>query len=158
MRSKAIADEQQQAEPGDTAQSGTQPTRVRLVSLLASRQFRFLLVGGVNTALGLALFVVVQSLFGSTIGYMASLVISYAIAILCSFALQRRFVFQVRSRVMLDLGRFTLVNLTGLALNAVLLPFFVEIVKLSPVPAQIFSLAIVLVFNYFGHSLFSFRR
>ena len=129
-----------------------------MVTLLKTKQFRFLVVGGVNTALGLALFVVFQSLFGPTIGYMATLVLSYGIAILCSFALQRRFVFQVRGRMMLDLGRFTLVNLTALWLNAVLLPFFVEIVNLSPVPAQVVSLAIVLVFNYIGQSLFSFRR
>lgn len=159
MRSGAIPDEQQQpTEPAASARPGNESIRVRIVRLLTSRQFRFLVVGGINTALGLALFVVLQSLFGSTIGYMATLVISYAIAIVCSFALQRRFVFQVRGRLLLDLGRFTLVNLTALSLNALLLPFFVEIVNLSPVPAQIVSLAIVLIFNYFGHSLFSFRR
>ena len=123
-----------------------------------SQQFRFLMVGGINTVVGLAIFVLLQSLFGSSIGYMAALVISYAIAIVFSFTLQRRFVFKVRGNVFVDLARFTLINLTGLGLNALLLPFFVEIVSVPPVPAQMISMVIVLIFNYFGHSLFSFRR
>jgi len=158
VTSGAIPDGSQPTEPDAIAPASDQSIRDRVVTQLNSKQFRFLAVGGLNTAIGLALFVVFQSLFGSTIGYMATLALSYGIAILCSFALQRRFVFQVRGRVLLDLGRFTLVNFTALGLNAVLLPFFVEIVNLSPVPAQVVSLGIVLVFNYAGHSLFSFRR
>ena len=41
--------------------------------------------------------------------------------------LYRRFVFRVRGHVWRDLGRFELVNLGALAVNAALLPVFVEV-------------------------------
>jgi len=89
-----------------------------LLRLIKDQRVAFLLVGCFNTVLGWALFAVAQSLIGvhlGRFGYMLSLFLSYAVAIFCAFLLHRTFVFRVRGRFWLDLARFTMVNLLGLA-------------------------------------------
>jgi putative flippase GtrA len=129
-----------------------------VLGLLRRREFAFLLVGGLNTAVGLGAFLVFYDLWGDTLGYMGALVAAYAVGILVAFFLHRRFVFKVEGNLLVDLLRFTAVQCTSLALNAALLPVLVEAARL-PVPlAQVVALAIVVVASYFGHLLFSFRR
>ena len=57
-----------------------------------------------------------------------------------------------------DLWRFVLVNLGTIGLNAVLLPFFVEVVGLNAYVAQAISQLIAAVASYVGHRFFSFDR
>lgn len=126
--------------------------------LLADERVVFVLVGGVSTVIGLGLFALAYTLLGGVVGYMGSLVIAYGLGLLCSFTLHRRFTFKVRGQVWLDLVRFTGVNLGSLALNAVLLPVFVELVGLPVIPAQAVTMLIVVIATYVGHRSFSFRR
>lgn len=126
--------------------------------MLANQQFAFLVVGGVNVVIGVSAFALLHIWLGSRIGYMGTLVLAYAVAILCAFTLHRKFVFQVRGQVWQDLGRFTLVQMVSFGLNAAVLPFLVEVVGMPVLPAQLVSVAVVAVFSYFGHLLFSFRR
>ena len=60
--------------------------------------------------------------------------------------------------MLLDLVRFTGVNVGSLGLNALLLPFFVEIVGLPVIPAQVVTQLIVVCSTYLGHRYVSFRR
>jgi glycosyltransferase involved in cell wall biosynthesis len=60
-------------------------------------------------------------------------------------------VFRVRGHVLLDALRFSLVNLGSFGLNAMLLPFFVEVIGLAIVAAQI--LATIVAVSCLGHSL-----
>ncbi|MEX0429643.1 GtrA family protein [Nocardioides sp. DS6] len=129
-----------------------------VLALLRRREVAFLLVGGTNTLLGLAAFTALYYLWGDTLHYLGSLVLAYAVGIIVGFVLHRRFVFRVEGNVLVDLLRFTSVQVTSLALNAALLPLMVEVVHLPVVPAQVVSLALVVVASYFGHLLFSFRR
>lgn len=132
--------------------------RSRLFLLLRRREVAFLLVGATNTLLGLAVFTVLYYTWGGTLHYLGSLVLAYAVGILVGFVLHRRLVFRVEGNVLMDFVRFTSVQATSLALNTALLPALVEIVGLPVLPAQVISLAIVVVASYFGHLLFSFRR
>ncbi|MGH3588077.1 MAG: GtrA family protein [Pseudonocardia sp.] len=118
----------------------------------------FLVVGAVNTAIGLGWFVVVYQLAGHVIGYMGALVAAYALAILCAFELHRRFVFRVRGQVLTDLVRFTMVNLTSLVINAVLLPAGVELFGLPVLPWQVVVTGVTVCLSYFAHLTFSFHR
>jgi putative flippase GtrA len=133
-----------------------EPSTIR--ALLGSQQFAFLLVGGANLVIGMCCFALLHLLIGDRIGYMGTLVLAYAAAILFAFWLHRRFVFQVRGRIWTDLARFTLVQLGSVALNAAVLPLLVEAGGLQVIPAQMLSLVVVVVFSYFGHQMFSFRR
>jgi putative flippase GtrA len=89
---------------------------------------------------------------------MGTLVLAHICAVLCAFVLHRRFVFRVRGQVFTDLARFEMVNLGALGVNALLLPFFVEVVGLKVVLAQIISTFVSIVTTYLGHRTFSFRR
>lgn len=140
----------------DDASRGPVATVIRL---LQERRVRFLIVGGLNTVIGFGLFVGFHHVFGNDfLGYMSALVLANALAMIVAFTLHRRFVFEVRGQVLLDLARFVTVNLGMLGTNAVLLPFLVEVVGLPVVPAQVVATVGIVVVSYLGHSLFSFRR
>jgi len=129
-----------------------------LLRLIRDQRVAFVIVGGVNTLVGLGWFLLFNRFAGPYVGYMGALVCAHVCAVLCAFVLHRRLVFRVRGHVLLDLARFELVNLGALGVNAVLLPFFVEIVGLRVVVAQIVSTAVTIVTTYLGHRWFSFRR
>lgn len=128
--------------------------------LLADQRTRFLLVGGTNTAVGWLTFAALTLwVFDDLrLGYLLSLVLSYAVAIVLAFVLYRRFVFQVRGHVVRDFARFVQVYLVAICVNAVFLPFLVEVVGLPPIAAQAMTLVITTVMSFVGHQGYSFRR
>jgi putative flippase GtrA len=128
--------------------------RLSLEALLAHEQFRFLVVGGVNTAVGYGFF----ALFLLFSGYLASLYLSYAAAVVVAFVLHRRFTFRVRGNVVVDFVRFVGVYVVSLAVNTAVLPLLVEVAGLHPLWAQAIALVITTVISYVGHKWFSFRR
>jgi len=126
--------------------------------LVRDQRIAFLIVGTINTLIGTGWFVVFQLTIGARTHYMVSLACAHVAAVLCAFVLYRRFVFRVRGHVWLDLGRFELVNLTSLGINAVLLPLTVEGLGISAIPAQLLVTGVTMVISYVGHRWFSFRR
>ncbi|MEL7977404.1 GtrA family protein [Isoptericola sp. F-RaC21] len=132
--------------------------RGRILAFLRRRESLFLAVGAINTLVGLVAFALFERFLGDVIGYLGALVLAYAVGIAVGFTLHRRFVFKVRGGVWLDLVRFVGVQLSALAVNAALLPVFVELVHLPVLPAQVLALALTVTASYFGHLYFSFRR
>ncbi len=129
-----------------------------LVRVVRDQRVAFLIVGGVNTVVGFAWFVLFHRLVGGAVGYMGTLVCAHVAAVLCAFVLHRRFVFRVHGHLWLDLARFEVVNLGTLGVNAALLPLFVELGHLPVVPAQAAATAMTVVLSFVGHRFFSFRR
>jgi putative flippase GtrA len=129
-----------------------------LLRLIKDQRVAFLIVGAANTVIGTGWFVVFQLTIGLRFGYMTSLVCAHVAAVLCAFWLYRRFVFRVRGHVWLDLGRFELVNLTSLGINAASLPLLVEVLGFAPIPAQLLITTVTALVSWFGHRGFSFRR
>ncbi|WP_307861558.1 GtrA family protein [Cellulomonas wangleii] len=132
-----------------------------LLRLVRDQRVAFLIVGGINTVLGTAWFIVFQSLLGASLGrftYLVSLLCAHVAAVLTAFVLYRRFVFRVRGNLWIDLARFELVNLSALAVNAVSLPFVVEVLGIPPIPSQLLITLVTALISYFGHRDFSFRR
>ncbi len=128
--------------------------------LLRDQRVRFLMVGATNTLVGYVIFSALTLWVFANVpfGYLASLAISYAIAIVLAFVLYRRFVFKVSGHVIRDFVRFVSVYAVAIGLNALLLPFFVEIVGLHPLLAQAITLVITTLLSFFGHRDFSFHR
>jgi putative flippase GtrA len=122
------------------------------------REAAFLVVGGINTAVGLAAFALFEWWLGDVAPYLVNLLLAYGVGIAVGFFLHRRFVFQVRGNVLVDLVRYCGVQAGAFALNAAILPLLVEVVGLPVLPAQVLSLGTVVVASWFGHSLVSFRR
>ena len=141
----------------------------RIVSLVVrvarDQRVSFLLVGGFNTALGFAVFVVadlfvgrpVDVAFGETVGSLTTLAIAHVIGVIVAYLLYRRFVFRVRGHFWRDLARFESVYLVQLAFNAVALPLLVAL-GAPRIPAQFGILFIAAIGSYLGHKFFSFRR
>jgi len=127
-------------------------------TLLQRREFAFLVVGAFNMAIGLSLFAALLHFLGDQMHYLAILGLTYALSIASAFFMHRRFVFKVKSHVLVDFVRFCIVQLGAVALNAVVLPILVEAFGLPVFPAQVVSLGIVVVLSYLGHLWFSFRR
>jgi putative flippase GtrA len=138
--------------------AGMQGSLGPLFRIVRDQRVAFLIVGGINTLVGTGWFIFFQLTIGGSTHYMVSLLCAHVAAVLCAFVLYRRFVFRVRGHVWLDLARFEVVNLTSLGVNAVALPFVVELIGLAAIPAQLLITSVTMLISYFGHRGFSFRR
>ncbi|MFT4187730.1 MAG: GtrA family protein [Aeromicrobium sp.] len=143
----------------DTAESTEAPgPRGPLLRLIKDHRVAFLIVGSINTVVGFAWFVFFDVTVGRIWGYMITLLFAHVAAVLCAFVLYRRFVFRVRGNTLIDLARFESVNLVSLAVNATMLPIFVEFGRLQPIVAQAAIVFLTTLISYVGHSKLSFRR
>lgn len=143
---------------GPVPPAGMRGTLGPLFRLIRDQRVAFLLVGATNTAVGAVWFIVFQALIQDRFGYMAVLACAHVAAVLCAFVLYRRFVFRVRGHVLRDLGRFEVINLGALAINAALLPVLVEVAHLPVLASQLIIAAGTVLLSFFGHRDFSFRR
>lgn len=125
---------------------------------LGDERLRFLLVGGLNTAVGYGLFALVQWSVGRWISYFASLLIAHLCASLLAFVLYRRLVFRVSGNVVIDFLRFQTVYLIPLASNLILLPILVAGLGWNVYLAQASIVIVTTVVSFLGHKYFSFRR
>jgi putative flippase GtrA len=128
--------------------------------LVHDQGFRFLAVGATNTVVGYLIFAALTHWVFSRVsfGYLISLLIAYAVAIVMAFLLFRRFVFPVAGRVVTDFLRFVSVYLVSIGINVVALPLLVEFGHFNPLLAQAIVLAVTTLISFFGHKNFSFRR
>ncbi len=130
-----------------------------LLRLIRDQRLAFLIVGGINTALGTGWFVVFLWLFPhGAEGYLGALACAHGAAVLSAFVLYRRFVFQVTGHVLRDLARFELVNLSTLSFNFAVLPLLVEVFGWPVLPAQLVITGATVVYAWFAHRGFSFHR
>jgi putative flippase GtrA len=130
-----------------------------LFRLVRDQRVAFLIVGGMNTAIGTVWFVLFLRLFphGAT-GYLGALTCAHIAAVLCAFVLYRRFVFRVTGHVLRDLARFELVNLSALGFNFAALPLLVEVLGWPVLLSQLVVTGAVALYGWFAHRGFSFRR
>ena len=131
-----------------------------LTRLVDDQRVRFLAVGATNTVVGYLIFAALTTWFlrELPLGYLLSLVASYAIAIFLAFFLYRRFVFHVSGHVLADFLRFVGVYAVAISINLVALPLLVEIVHVHALLAQAVILVVTTLVSFFGHKSFSFRR
>lgn len=130
----------------------TQPDRVQLLTTspdplpLVHKFSRFLLVGGLCTALQYALLILfVEALHmsptpASTIGYVASSLVNY----LLSYS----FTFRSNADHRRALPRFILIALCGVALNAAVTYTGTAVLGLQYLLAQVIATAVTLVWNF----------
>lgn len=142
-------------EPGKPVFSGEPGP---LQKLIGDQRVLFLLVGGANTAFSTALFALLSWSFGPQVPSAVSLFIAWVVSLVLVFNVYRHLVFRVRGHVLRDFLRFVGVNTVSFMLNAGALTLLVEGLGLRAIPTQIAITVAVVVFNYFGHKYFSFRR
>lgn len=129
-----------------------------LQRLVRDQRVLFLLVGGANTAFSTALFALLSWKLGPSVPSAVSLSIAWLVSLVLVFNVYRHLVFRVTGHALRDFARFTGVNLLSFLLNAGALTLLVEVAGFPAIPTQIAITFAVVVFNYFGHKYFSFRR
>lgn len=129
-------------------------------------EVRFILVGICNTILSYLIFVGFDSLFSlffspRYIAYMLAAVLSNIIAVTLAYFFHKHFTFKSRTKgktAFFEYLRFYATYLFTTILSLILLPVFVEFLKLDPKIAAAIIMLLLAVVSYFSHRLFSFRR
>jgi len=130
-----------------------------LFRLVRDQRVAFLIVGGMNTAIGAVWFLLFLWFFPrGPAGYLGALVCAHVAAVLCAFVLYRRLVFRVSGHVFRDLARFELVNLSTLGFNFATLPVLVEVLGWPVLLSQFGIAGVTVIYSWFAHRGFSFRR
>jgi putative flippase GtrA len=122
-------------------------------------KIRFLIVGGINTLFGWSAFPAIYFLtLAARWHYLIVLVITQVICITFSFLTAKFFVFRTRGNFVAEFAKFCTFHASYFALNIIILPILVEVVKINPVIGQFgFAVAVVLS-SYFWHSKITFKQ
>ncbi|MBP2437083.1 GtrA family protein [Microbacterium amylolyticum] len=134
-----------------------------LLKLFKDRRIAFLVVGGINTAIGFAWFVVFSLLFRNLLpdtAWTVFVVIACAqvTSTISAFFLYRRLVFRVTGQIWLDFFRFQLVYLGVFLLNYLVVPPLTLWLGMDEIIAQFLFTFVIAIASWFGHANFSFRR
>ncbi len=130
--------------------------------------YRYAATGGSNVLLGFIVYVVSFKYifhekdfdfgFYAMKAHVAALAVSFFVTFPIGFFMSKYVVFSdsnMKGRI--QLFRYFMIAMFNLALNYILLKTFVEVLKLYPVIAQVFTTVIVVVFSYLAQRNFSFR-
>lgn len=122
-------------------------------------KLRFLMVGGLNTAFGLAAYpVLMLAMRPLDVSYMIPLVISHPICITFSFLTNKFITFRTKKNYLSEFSKFGTFYLINFAVNLAALPVLVEVFHMNPIIAQLIFAFIVIVSSYFWHSRITFAR
>jgi len=115
---------------------------------------KFAIIGASNTIIGYGMYYILLYL---KFHYLAALVISFLLGLINSYFWNKYWVFTSEHHFKRELPRFVVVYALTLALNAALLPVFVEILKIDPRIAQLFFLLFLPMLTFLGLKYWGFR-
>jgi len=109
---------------------------------------RYILAGGIATAFNLVILFICVHYFH--LWYLTSAIISFCLAVIISYLLQKFFVFRnyYTNNIRTQFLNFFIFNLVMLGLNTLLMYIFVDIISLWYLLAQALSSAITACINY----------
>jgi putative flippase GtrA len=119
-------------------------------------QLLYLVVGGWNTVFGYGIWALLQYLLGDHLHYLVVVVLAWPIAVVNAYLGYRFIVFRSRGSVLRELPRFSLVYLSTLIANVLLLPVALNVLPFSIYAVQALFTAAVVVVSYLGHKYYSF--
>ena len=123
-------------------------------ALTNDQRVRFLIVGGINTAVGYGTFAAVIFLGGH---YFVANIIATAVGITVSYFLNKYFTFRQYKKSFTEIIRFISVYFLSFMLGNVVLYVMVGIMSISPYSAGALNLIFTTLISWFGHKYFSFR-
>jgi len=126
---------------------------------------KFLLVGIWNTIFGYLVFIFLNAFFAACfskrfIAYMSALVLSNALSIINAYIFHKYVTFKSTIKgagILFEFLKFSTTYLVTFCLSLALLPFFVEVMNVTPQIAGALVILCCTVISYLGHSRFSFR-
>ncbi len=120
-------------------------------------KIRFILVGILNTVVGLAVYPILYfSLPPLRSHYLTILTISQVLCVTFSFLTTKFMVFRTSGNYMREFGKFGTFHLSIYLVNLAALPVLVELAGMNPVWAQMLFTGLVIVSSYFWHSRITF--
>ncbi|HNW90446.1 MAG TPA: GtrA family protein [Bacteroidales bacterium] len=129
-------------------------------------KIKFLLVGAWNTIFGFVVFIALYKVFVNIFkvdyfAYTTAQVLSNILAIINAYVCHKYITFQSKARgkkMIMEFLRFSSTYITVFLLGLILMPFFVEILKINPIVSSIILNVIVVLSSYLAHSRFSFKN
>ena len=133
----------------------TEKIKALLIKRLA--EIVYLIVGGLTTALNLAVYFAASELIG--IHYIASNVAAWTVAVIFAYAANRKWAFESTNKnIMAELWLFILSRLFSLLLETLLLLALVEAMRVNDLFAKIIVALVVVVCNYVTSRLILFAK
>ncbi len=131
-----------------------------------SQRIRFLVIGGWNTVFGYLVFVLLDTVFSRIfslryVAYMSAMASGNIFSVTNAYIFHKYVTFRsaVKGKGMItEFFRFSMTYVVTFCLSLILLPFFVEVFKISPKIAGLIVVLLCTVISYTGHSRFSFRK
>lgn len=123
-----------------------------------SKKFiKFVFVGAVSAAANVGFLYIFVEVFA--LWYLLASFCSFAVSLVINFALNKVWTFEDRRArgTTGQFGRYMLLAVGNLAVNAFLLSFLVEVLHLWYLAAQIVVIGILAVLNFIAYRLFVFR-
>lgn len=123
------------------------------------RKVRFVIVGGINTLVGLSiyptLYIVLKPIGFS---YLEVLFLAQVICITFAFFNYKYFVYKTRGGIKKEYIKFFMFYGFFFILNLFFLPLMVEVININPIISQTFFSLFVTATSYFWHTLITFKN
>ncbi|MBT4191843.1 MAG: GtrA family protein [Candidatus Diapherotrites archaeon] len=129
---------------------------MKIQKLLEKKFFRYCFCGGIAAIVDLGLFFILNELF--LVHYLIALTISFPIAIIVNYALQRRVTFKSKGQKRVQVPIFFAIQIGGWALNAALTALQVEIFGVWPTFARLVAGILVIVYTYSSNKKITFKE
>ncbi len=121
------------------------------------KKVNFLLIGILNTLVGLTLFPFMVFLCRPlNIGYMYVFVVSYFISSAFSFLTNKNFVFKSTGNYFQEYIKFMSFHMGHFFINLFFLPLIVESFSISPIIAQLIFASLVIISSFFWYKKITF--
>lgn len=119
--------------------------------------FRFILVGGVATALDWSVFYLLA--IKIMLYYQLSLMISFSLACIVNYTFNKLFTFRSKSKkIFRQFSLFSVIAIFSLLLTMILMFIFVDVLFIHKMLSRIFVTMIMLFFNYILHKFLTFNK
>ncbi len=130
-------------------------------NLVRPRSFgRFMLVGGVNTIVGVATFPFLFWLSDGAVGNNALLIVSSVFCAVFAYFTHRILTFRSKGAYHVEIGKFLILTLVVYLINLAVLNTIPRMTGIHPVAAQVVTTmvlsVILMALNYFGMNYFVF--
>ena len=126
-----------------------------LKNIFETKEFRFLLVGILNTLVGYGLYALFLSLH---INYLIANTMSTILGIIHSYLWNRFFTFKSKEKAGKEIVKFFFVYLISYLIGCVTLYIFKNKLNIDVYLAGLLNLVITTIISFFGHKYFSFKE
>jgi len=125
---------------------------------VSSDKVRFIIIGSLNTLIGLGAFPLLMAFKPSQLHYLFILFASQILSICVSFLTNKFFVFRSTGSIKTECVKFLTFHGIHVCFNLIALPILVNITGLHPVWAQNLFTVAVIVTSYFWHRDITFKK